>query len=787
MYGLGAVLYELLVGRRPIEGRSLEEILHRVRRGEIARPRRICPEISLAIEAVCMKALALRPEDRYATPRALAFDIKAWLADEPVTAFREPFVERARRWSKRHRTGVTGAAASLVVGVIALGIIAAVQAKARIDLDHKNADLIAANEATSKQRRRVEDREKHAIEAVARFRDAVVNEPELKNSISLSALRTRLLKEPLEFFRALRERLESDRDTRSESLELLADAGYGLGVLTVEIGDEGDALDEFQQSLAIYQKLADASPSNLLLQTKLVVLQNSLARQLSEVGDSDGAKKLYVKSRNICYDIVKNTSGSTGARHLLGDSLLGVARQLQEAGESGMAMVHMAEARDILQKLVDENPENFIYKNELASIISKMGGLQRIEGKFDDALSALENSREINRRVLLENPNVIDFQFAIADNNLDIGDLYNSIGKNAEALEAYKLALDIYRLHVEAKSSVVQFQSRLAACYTRVGVALRTAGHSEDAMKSFREARVIEEILENNHRQSLSFRANLSATLNAMASIDMDARRFKAAYELYSQVVERNRKILEANPASAEHREHLFYSLVNLAMAARALGDMETVEEVDNEMSRVDVKLYLSFNTVNRSKLVQAAKLLDGLDSRLSSVIRGDELPTDDDDRIQLGQAAYKAGYYATAARLWGEALTSTPELGEDRKKLLRYNSACAAVLAATGRVKDDPAPDEVLKEILLSKALVWLRLEMDYLRSRIMAGSPSDRKAVRDILSRWQEDTDLFRVRDAKALETLPEQESNRWLKLWADVADLRSRTDYESHDQNK
>jgi len=111
VYGLGAILYSLLTGNHPIEGTSLEEILRRVHQGQIKPPRQVRPEVPASLEAVCLKALALKPDDRYATPKALAADIKAWLADLPVSARREPFAERARRWAKRNRTAVTAAAA----------------------------------------------------------------------------------------------------------------------------------------------------------------------------------------------------------------------------------------------------------------------------------------------------------------------------------------------------------------------------------------------------------------------------------------------------------------------------------------------------------------------------------------------------------------------------------------------------------------------------------------------------------------------------------------------------
>ena len=60
-----------------------------------------------ALEAVCARAMAARPEDRYQSARALAADVERWLADEPVSAYRDPPRERLRRWAKSHRPLVT--------------------------------------------------------------------------------------------------------------------------------------------------------------------------------------------------------------------------------------------------------------------------------------------------------------------------------------------------------------------------------------------------------------------------------------------------------------------------------------------------------------------------------------------------------------------------------------------------------------------------------------------------------------------------------------------------------
>jgi serine/threonine protein kinase/tetratricopeptide (TPR) repeat protein len=123
VYSLGATLYCLLTGQVPFpdpHGGGVEEVLQRVQRGEFPPPRKVHRQVPPALEAVCVKAMALRPGDRYASPRALADDIEHWLADEPVSAFREPLRTRVARWGRRHKTLVKGAAVLLVTAVAAL-------------------------------------------------------------------------------------------------------------------------------------------------------------------------------------------------------------------------------------------------------------------------------------------------------------------------------------------------------------------------------------------------------------------------------------------------------------------------------------------------------------------------------------------------------------------------------------------------------------------------------------------------------------------------------------------
>jgi serine/threonine-protein kinase len=122
VYSLGATLYCLLTGQAPFAEGDVGAVLGKVRRGDFPPPRQVNRRVPAALEAVCLKAMALRPEDRYGGPRELAEEVEHWLADEPVRAYREPPPARLSRWLRKHQTLAAGVGALLLTGVIALGL-----------------------------------------------------------------------------------------------------------------------------------------------------------------------------------------------------------------------------------------------------------------------------------------------------------------------------------------------------------------------------------------------------------------------------------------------------------------------------------------------------------------------------------------------------------------------------------------------------------------------------------------------------------------------------------------
>ncbi|WP_406696400.1 serine/threonine-protein kinase [Singulisphaera sp. Ch08] len=100
VYTLGATLYMVLTGQAPFDGPDEDEVQKLVQCGALVAPRRINRKIAPALEAICLKAMAMEPGDRYVSPLDLGDDIACWLARRPlkarpVTAAREWLVEPA--------------------------------------------------------------------------------------------------------------------------------------------------------------------------------------------------------------------------------------------------------------------------------------------------------------------------------------------------------------------------------------------------------------------------------------------------------------------------------------------------------------------------------------------------------------------------------------------------------------------------------------------------------------------------------------------------------------------
>jgi len=145
VYSLGATLYCLLTGKPPIEEPYVGKALMRVQTAEFPPPRQVKPAVSEELEAVCLKAMALKPADRYPSPRELTEDLEHWLAEEPVRQAVQTDLDEVAQLQGQARWAGARAAFGRAEGRLGGGGLS--DLRSRLEQVRRDLDLVARLDA----------------------------------------------------------------------------------------------------------------------------------------------------------------------------------------------------------------------------------------------------------------------------------------------------------------------------------------------------------------------------------------------------------------------------------------------------------------------------------------------------------------------------------------------------------------------------------------------------------------------------------------------------------------
>src|SRR5256884_283674 len=104
VYGLGAVLYQLLTGHPPFAGGTTYETIKLLLETEPRPPRLWNPKVDRDLSTICLKCLEKDPQRRYSSALALAEDLERWLRHAPIQARRTGVIARGKKWLQRNPT-----------------------------------------------------------------------------------------------------------------------------------------------------------------------------------------------------------------------------------------------------------------------------------------------------------------------------------------------------------------------------------------------------------------------------------------------------------------------------------------------------------------------------------------------------------------------------------------------------------------------------------------------------------------------------------------------------------
>jgi serine/threonine-protein kinase len=530
LYSLGVILYAILTGKSPYRRPPGPDQLQAVRAAELVPPRQRDPSLPRALEAICLKAMAARPEERYLTPRALAEDLAKWLADEPVSAYCQGYSARLARWARRHRAGVQAATVALVV-VAVLATTAAV----RIDQARRGEQAALVRVTASLAAERAAKAESEANLTLARravddyftkiSENSLLKRQDAAEVRDLRTLRKELLEVALDYYNRLITRRSSDPSLLSEQAAAYARVGqingeigskdaaleayrHALAIQTElaalhpgdnalargraasgipvaetlsDIGRPGEALAEYTRSLEVLQRLVDTDPSDVETQSELNRVHNGEGLVLRSLGRSDEALAAFERGRAAVQRLADAGTADSVDRSRLATAHNNIGLFLGELGRIDEAVAAMEKGRSIYQGVADANPTASRFQNDLAASDNNLSLLLSAAGRHTESLAALVRGREILQRLVREHPSVTTYHRDLATNHINSGNAYSATNRPAEALAEFERARAILQPLIDADPADVENRRNLAATLFNIGDSLRETGRIAEA------------------------------------------------------------------------------------------------------------------------------------------------------------------------------------------------------------------------------------------------------------------------------------------------------------------
>jgi eukaryotic-like serine/threonine-protein kinase len=584
VYSLGATLYYLLTGQLALSDKSIDNLMDRLRRGAIDPPRQVNHRVPPALDAIVRKAMSVRPADRYPSAQALGQDVERWLADEPVSARRESFTERTRRWMRRRRTAVAAIATALVAVTAGLAAVLVVQTEANAKLKSGNLDLAlsyrrtqGANHALELANLRERARFELALEAIKTFHGQVSENLLLKEK-QFDGLRTTMLGSATHFYQRLEDLLKEQSDESSRAA--LGQAYHDIGELTAKIGSQPDALAALKRGLDLRLALAALPGAN---QSTIRNASDSLIAVgdvQDATGDLTGALASFTQARGLLESLVRSNPDHSSATAAVSKCLHGIARAQYHSGHPAEALAVHQQALALRQSLADSNPGVTEYQSDLARSYHDIGEIHRASGRATDALAAYERARAINQKLSDADPSATQIQSDLAQSHIDVGYMHQETEHFALALASLEQARTIVQQLADLNPAVSRFAGMLAQSYQAIGSIQDKTGSPVEAMASYDRARTILQKLADANPTLTIFQNRLAMSYSYLGLARQRAGRpAEAAAELQKAVAIMER-LSNLQPSA--------YDLYNLACFRSLLSGVAV--EPGSGLTDVDVR-----------------------------------------------------------------------------------------------------------------------------------------------------------------------------------------------------
>jgi serine/threonine-protein kinase len=590
IYGLGAILFEILTGQPPIQAGTVTELISKVSSGATRQARAVVASVPAPLDAICARAMATAASGRYPRATDLADEIQRFIADEPVAAFPDPWTTRAVRWGRRHQATVTAAAALFVAGVIGLALYNVQIGRARAVAVAHAREAVKQKGIADIERARAEANFHRAQSAVDQMLTEV-GAVELADVPQVEPVRERLLAKAQRFYLDFLEQAELDPRVRAEagrgycrlgdveellgdfskaehayrqSLALLGDTAstraeraralHGLGILLKKANRFREAEAVLQEALRLREQLAALSPADpeavgALAQTRYQ-LGALTARLHGRRGEEEAA---YRAALQIQEKLVSDSRGQPARRRELARYLNNLGILFRDTGRLDDAEHAYGDALAIAAELGQLSHAAPGDRWQWAQVSNNLGVLMKDTARPPDAEAAYLKARDLQEDLAAAFPRVPAYRKGLAATENNLGLLWSSTGNTADAERALARALELVQSLVAEFPNVPDYRSKLAETRHNLGTMLERSD-PQRAEALLRAARSDTEDLVAAFPGVPEYVFALGNALYCLGDLRAQSNDLAEGRRLLERAIQRLRVALESDPRSLSYR-----------------------------------------------------------------------------------------------------------------------------------------------------------------------------------------------------------------------------------------
>ncbi len=540
VYSLGASLYTLLCNRPPFEKDDLLTILRKVQEGEFEQPRLRMPRLPKKLEAICLKAMALEPADRYSSAAGLAQDLENWLGDEPILASPDTWTERTFRFVRRHRTwALAGGTAAILMALTAtVAALMINRARSQAELLAEQNSQLAVAEATSRQQ--AEQRFFEARETVDTWLTGFTEA--LRNYPGASGFRQHMLERAVKEYESFADQIGDDEAVQLERGRTL----LRLGDLQRQLARSEQATKSYRQAISVLTDYAEQARSEDNLRSVNLVIAKAhgrLALSENDQADTTLARKSFEEALQLAGQL-SNSSQTDHEVATLESSLRVNFGQFQlQQDQIDQAQRQFTAAIQQLEAAIKREPDVLLLRVNLAAARIGWGQSQLLRGDATSARLQFSNALSVYRAISELHPEEPKYLERVAMASLYLASAERRLGELANEAQSYQQAIEVYEQLIRELPGAIVYQENLALTYTDLGQLQLGLNKPAQAIETLREAKRLLTLLAQTNPSIPRFHEgraiaadNLAQALTVRAAYQEALGESKQAVQIFEQL-----------------------------------------------------------------------------------------------------------------------------------------------------------------------------------------------------------------------------------------------------------